>query len=107
MLYIFKSKAAGDLIMLEGNGARVLEIIGKSPGAKGIILAAEMHAAIAALNAAVAQEEQARKTAPDPATPDGKSGLPREAVSLRQRAHPFIDMLNRCSGEGADVVWGV
>ena len=29
MLYKFKSKAAGDLIMLEPNGRRVLEIIGK------------------------------------------------------------------------------
>ena len=32
MLYKFKSKAAGDLIMLEPNGRRVLEIIGKDPG---------------------------------------------------------------------------
>ena len=29
MLYKFKSKAAGDLIMLEPNGRRVLQIIGK------------------------------------------------------------------------------
>ena len=42
MLYKFKSKAAGDLIMLEPNGRRVLDIIGKDPGAKGIILPEEM-----------------------------------------------------------------
>ncbi len=32
MLYKFKSKAAGDVIMLEPNGRRVLEIIGKDAG---------------------------------------------------------------------------
>ena len=42
MLYKFKSKAAGDLIMLEPNGRRVLEIIGKDAGPKGIILPEEM-----------------------------------------------------------------
>ncbi|HYF41680.1 MAG TPA: DUF1840 family protein, partial [Ramlibacter sp.] len=42
MLYKFKSKAAGDLIMLEPNGRRVLEIIGKDAGPKGIIQPDEM-----------------------------------------------------------------
>src|SRR5438128_398173 len=42
MLYKFKSKAAGDLIMLEPNGRRVLEIIGKDPAPKGIIESAQM-----------------------------------------------------------------
>ena len=32
MLYKFKSKSTADLIMLEPNGRRVLEIIGKTPG---------------------------------------------------------------------------
>ena len=40
MLYKFKSKAAGDLIMLEPNGRRVLQIIGKDPQPQGIILPA-------------------------------------------------------------------
>lgn len=48
MLYKFKSKAAGDLIMLEPNGRRVLEIIGKDAGPKGIILPEEMPGAIGA-----------------------------------------------------------
>ena len=51
MLYKFKSKATGDLIMLEPNGRRMLEIVGKEPGPKGIILAQDMPGAIAALEA--------------------------------------------------------
>ncbi|HEY8358552.1 MAG TPA: DUF1840 family protein, partial [Ramlibacter sp.] len=57
MLYKFKSKAAGDLIMLEPNGRRVLEAIGKGGGAKGIILPEDMPGAITALEGAIAREE--------------------------------------------------
>ncbi|MDW8337472.1 MAG: DUF1840 family protein, partial [Tepidimonas sp.] len=35
MLYRFKSKATGDVVMLEPNGRRVLEILGKDPDAPG------------------------------------------------------------------------
>ena len=54
MLYKFKSKAAGDLIMLEPNGRRVLEIIGKDAAPKGIIQPEQMQGAISALEAAIA-----------------------------------------------------
>ena len=41
MLYKFKSRSTGDLIMLEVNGRQVMEILGKDPDAPGIIEAAE------------------------------------------------------------------
>ena len=107
MLYKFKSKAAGDLIMLEANGQRMLEIIGKDAGPTGIILAAQMQAAMDALNQAVAAEEVQRQAALDQARAENKTPPRFEAVSLRQRAHPFIEMLRRCQQAGADIVWGV
>ncbi len=107
MLFKFKSKAAGDLIMLESNGQRVLEIIGKASGPKGIILAAEMPAAIKALHAAIEADEAERATANAQAKADGKPPPRLEAVTLRQRAHPFIAMLNECSEAGKEIVWGV
>ena len=100
MLYKFKSKAAGDLIMLEPNGRRVLEIIGKDAGPKGIILPEEMAGAISALERAIAQEESQQQA-------DGKAAPKSDAVSLRQRAVPFIDMLRRCEREKKEIVWGV
>jgi hypothetical protein len=108
MLYKFKSKAAGDLIMLEPNGRRVLEIIGKDPGPKGIILPDEMPGAIKALEAAIAREEQEQQTAADEAKAQGQA-LARggDGVSLRQRAVPFLDMLRRASQAGKEIVWGV
>ncbi|WP_394787936.1 DUF1840 domain-containing protein [Rhodoferax sp.] len=101
MLYKFKSKADGDLIMLEANGRQVLEIIGKTPGARGIILVAEMSAAVSALQAAITQDDAARKAA----TGEAKAHE-MDSVSLHQRAKPFIDMLRRCEKENADVTWG-
>jgi hypothetical protein len=107
MLYKFKSKAAGDLIMLEPNGRRVLEIIGKDAGPKGIILAEEMPAAIRALQDAIEREEAEHAAAIEEAKALGQVPPRFDAVSLRQRAVPFIDMLKRCSAAGKEIVWGV
>ena len=107
MLYKFKSKAAGDLIMLEPNGRRVLEIIGKDPGPKGIIEPAQMPAALAALDAAIAREESEQQAAADEAKAKGEVPPRPPEVSLRQRAVPFIDMLKRFEKVGAEIVWGV
>jgi hypothetical protein len=107
MLYKFKSKAAGDLIMLEPNGRRVLEIIGKDPGPKGIIQPDEMPGAVRALENAIAKEEAEHQAAIDDAKAKGEVPPKFDAVSLRQRAVPFIDMLRRCEKEKKEIVWGV
>lgn len=98
MLYKFKSKTAGDVIMLEANGRKLLEIIGKEAGPKGIILPEQMPAAIAALEAAIALEDSGEEET---------GAVPGDGLGLRQRAVPFIDMLQRNRSAGTDVVWGV
>jgi hypothetical protein len=107
MLYKFKSKAAGDLIMLEPNGRRVLEIIGKDPGATGIIQPPEMAAAVTALERAIVDEEAREKAALEEAKAQGVAPPRVDAISLRQRAVPFIDMLKRCEQANKEIVWGV
>ena len=111
MLYKFKSKATGDLIMLEPNGRRVLEIIGKAVASnqapQGIVLPEEMPAAQAALAAAIVHEEAARAKAVADALARHEAAPLFEAVSLRQRAQPFLDMLRRCEKEKHPIVWGV
>jgi hypothetical protein len=108
MLYKFKSKATGDLIMLEPQGKQVLHIIGKEPGAKGIIEPGEMSAAIDALHAAVEREEAAHAAA-EQAAKDAGEPVPTGAkgITLRQRIVPFVDMLRRAHAEDKEVVWGV
>ena len=115
MLYKFKSKATADLIMLEPNGKQILRIIGKEPAARGIMEVAEMPQAIEALRNAVQQEEdrqaqlntQNAKDSEEAKDTKGVAtyGLERP-VSLRQRATPFIEMLQRAHKAGKDVVWG-
>jgi hypothetical protein len=107
MLYKFKSKAAGDLIMLEPNGRRVLQIIGKDPGPKGIILPQDMAAAVSALEQAIVAEEAEHKAAIEEAKAKGEVAPKFDTVSLRQRAVPFIDMLRRCATADKEIVWGV
>lgn len=107
MLYKFKSRVAGDLIMLEPNGRRVLEILGKDPGAPGIIEAADALAAINALEAAVAHEEAAQKAATEEARARGEPEPRFEGISLRQRVVPLLDMLRRSEKAGKEIVWGV
>ena len=103
MIYKFKSKAAGDVIMLGPNGDRVLELMGKPAAAQGIIEAAAMPGAIAALTAAVAADEAQRAQAAS-----GDDSLPRpEAISLRQRAWPLVEMMKRSQAAGEPIVWGV
>lgn len=100
MLYRFKSKNMGDVIMLEANGRQVLEIIGKDPAPQGIILPAEMPTAITALQAAIALEESGD-------VKEESGVVPAGAVTLHQRALPFIDMLRMNHKIGQEVVWGV
>ena len=112
MLYKFKSKATADLIMLEPNGKQILRIIGKAPAAKGIMEVAEMPQAIEALRNAVQQEEdrQAQVNAQNAKDSEEAKGVATSGherpVSLRQRATPFIEMLQRAHKAGKDVVWG-
>lgn len=106
MLYKFKSRAAADLIMLEPQGRQVVTIMGKTPGPSGIVTAAQIPAAIAALEAAVAAEEAV--PADDAAVADETTQSERaDTVRLRQRVTPLIDMLKRSAAADVDLVWGV
>ena len=103
MLYKFRSKAAGDLIMLGPTGDQLLRIIGKEPAPKGIIEPVAMPAAIAALEKAVADEEAVRAQAESEGAPPLREGF----ISLRQRAWPLVEMLRRAQAADHEIVWGV
>jgi len=107
MIYKFKSKAAGDVIMMGPAGDDVLRIVGKSPAQQGILEAAQMPAAITAIERAIAADEAARAEAEKEAAAEGKKLPPRDGVTLRQRAWPLVDMMKRSIADGVDIVWGV
>ena len=106
MLYKFKSRATADVIMLEPNGRQIVQIMGKTPGQGGIVTPDQIPGAMAAIEAAITAEERAQAQAQKEAQ-DGEDGSesPTEAVSLRQRAAPLLDMLRRSAAEGREVTW--
>ena len=53
MLYKFKSKASGDVIMNGPHGDELLRLLGREPAAQGIVQHADLPRALAALEAAV------------------------------------------------------
>lgn len=106
MIYRFQSKADGDLLMLAPNGDHVLRLIGREPAPRGIIESKALPAAMAALEVAIAHDEQIYaehgKEDIDPAPADG---APR--VRLHQRIWPMLEMMKRAQAESADIVWGI
>lgn len=107
MIYKFQSKADSDLFMNVGPAERILAIIGKPPGPSGIIEPAEMPAAIAALEAAVAEEEKTRDTTRQASPGEAGNAPAAQPIGLKQRSWPFIQMLRRCHAADTPVVWGV
>jgi len=100
MMYKFKSKATGDLIMTQSVGERVLALIGKPATTQGIIDVDQLPAAMSALEAAVAAES------PRPADDDGDAHPKADTVSLRQRVWPMVEMMKRALAEKQPIVWG-
>ena len=108
MLYKFKSQADSDLFMNQGPAERILAIIGKEAGPKGIIEPADMPQAIAKLEAAVAEDKKFRRErAASGETAGSAAGSGSQIVTLHQRAWPFLQLLRRSLEADKPVVWGV
>ena len=107
MIYKFKSKAAGDVIMMGPSGDDVLRAIGRSPSPQGIFEVDAMPAAMQAIEAAIAADETARAEAEAKAKENGEKLPPRDGVSLRQRAWPLVEMMKRAHAANEPIVWGV
>lgn len=114
MLYKFTCRAAQDLLMLEPHAQALLQIIGKRPEPQGVLRAAELPQALAALKAAVAAERQQARSPSGPRTdPPPVAGAladdeeRSDPVTLAQRAWPLMHMMERGIAENRDIVWGV
>ena len=107
MLYKFRSKAAGEVIMVGPVGDEILRIIGRQPAAQGVIVPATMPAAMMAIAEAIAREE-AQPPQPETGSAEQDRDLLRdEPVTLRQRAWPFVEMMKRAQAENAHIFWGI
>lgn len=106
MAITFKSKATGDLVMVSAHADAMLNALGKpllSVEPKGILEVRDMPAALAALQGLPSE-------VPQPAEQDEDENLPKpvdEPVSLRKRAWPLIQMIERAQAANEPIVWGV
>lgn len=107
MLYRFKSKAGADVVMLAESGDAVLRLMGREPAPQGILQVADLPGLIQALEAGVAADEAVFQSAVDAARAAGEPVPRRQGVSLRQRAWPLHELMQRSLKDKADVVWGV
>ncbi|MEN9416586.1 MAG: hypothetical protein RI988_206 [Pseudomonadota bacterium] len=116
MLYRFKTRAAGDVLMLGPHGDALLRAIGREPAGRGIIEPAAMPAALEALRMAIEADDAQRAACGRPGLePAGVEGAGEgaqgaasaEGVSLRRRLWPMVEMLRRAHAADEPVVWGV
>lgn len=107
MLYCFKSKAAADVIMMADSAEAVLRLMGRDPAPQGILEAAALPGYIQQLEAGVAEDEAQFQRQVEEAEAAGEPPPRRHGVTLRQRAWPLRDMMQRSLKYSADVVWGV
>jgi Domain of unknown function (DUF1840) len=102
MIYRFKSKAAGDTVMMGPTGDALLVALGRQPAPQGIIEVSAMPAAIAALQKA--SEADAAQRASDTSA---DACAQRDPVPLKQRFWPMVEMLRQAHAAAEPIVWGV
>jgi cyclopropane-fatty-acyl-phospholipid synthase len=106
MIVKFVSSAAGELIMMDDVARPLLLAIGKACTAQGVILKAEIPAALAALSQLLADQPPPAKA---PKTDDEESEARQPPpVTLQQRAWPFQELLRRTAKskkKEASILW--
>lgn len=107
MIYKFRSKAAGDLLMTGPVGSRLRRIIGKEATSQGLIEAAAMPPAVHALEAAVAEDESQLAQVKGETNAEDPEPTDADSVTLRQHAWPLIEMMMRAQVADEVIVWGV
>ena len=107
MLYRFKSKAGADVIMMADSADAVLRLMGREPAQQGILEVSSLPSLIQALEAGVAADEAQFQRSVDEAKAAGQPAPRRQGVTLRQRAWPLHELMQRSLKDKVDVVWGV
>jgi hypothetical protein len=110
MIVTFKSAASADVIYFGDVAKRMMELMGKEPGDKGIVTVEQLPDAIAQLRAAIAADKERHRRHvldDEPGTEAAENGGSRPHVSLTQRALPLLAMLEESLAEKKPVVWGV
>jgi len=102
MLVTFSCPAYADITMFGDVAVRLIKLMGHSGTVPGALLAADVQAALARLEAAVEADKQSPEPQPE-ASAQSEDGEP--AVSLSHRALPLIELLKAAATARCDVMW--
>ena len=100
MLVTFSCPAYADITMFGNVAVRLLKLMGHSGAVPGALLAEDVEAALARLEAAVEADEQLPQ--PDESV-QGEDDEP--AVSLAHRALPLIELLRAAAKAKCNLMW--
>ena len=100
MLVTFSCPVYANITMFGDVAVRLLKLMGHSGTVPGALLADDVPAALARLEAAVAANEQL----PEPED-SGQGEDDEPPVSLSHRALPVIELLKSAAKEKCDVMW--
>jgi hypothetical protein len=98
----------GQLTMFGDAATRLLKLLGHSGTIPGAIVAADLPAALARLQAGLAKDgdEPAPEPGSTPATAQEIDADPRRAtITLRTRAVPLIEMIETAIRQESDLMW--
>jgi hypothetical protein len=101
MLVRFNSKV-GMITMFGDVATKLLRTMGQSGAVPGALLAPDIPAAVQRLRQGVSAQQAPEETGQREAESDREN---EERVSLSQRAFPLIELLERASKNGSDVIW--
>ena len=105
MLVTFRTKAYANITMFGDVAKQLLELLGHSGSIPSAIKAEDVPAALARLEAALAQRRAAEAAdMPEGDRDRGDYDAPRK-VTLSQRAVPLLELLRAAAASKADVMW--
>ena len=99
MLVTFSCKAHGNITMLGDVALKLIKLMGHSGTVPSAILAKDVPAALAQLQESI--DHTKKKQTVSKSTEDNDE----DAVSLRHRALPLINLLQHAVQENCDVLW--
>jgi len=100
MLITFSCPAYASITMFGEPGVKLIQRMGHSGSVPGALLADDVPAALARLQAAIAADTPRDATASDQADADSEP-----AVSLAHRALPLTQLLEAAAAQHCDVLW--
>ena len=107
----FRSKAGGDILMLDAHAHALYRLMGRDPSGQGILEPKDMAQALQVLDAAFAADEAARAASAEDDTPidvdPPATDAARDPLPLKRRLWPMRELVRRSLADQVPIVWGV